>query len=69
VCWRTRVVWCVWCVMEMQLGTRNARCTPQMYIGVRFQKSGQIFEIWPDFRNLTRGVYLWPPQMSNIPPS
>jgi hypothetical protein len=30
---------------------------------------GQISKIWPDFQNLTRGVYLWPPQMSNIPPS
>ena len=26
------------------LDTRNARCTSQMYIGVRFQKSGQIYD-------------------------
>jgi hypothetical protein len=43
----------------------NAKCTmypPNVH-------RGQISKIWPDFRNLTRGVYLWPPQMSNIPPS
>ena len=29
---------------------------------------GQISKIWPDFRNLTRGVYLWPPPQCQIYP-
>jgi hypothetical protein len=41
----------------------NAQCTPEMYLGSDFWKSGQIFEIWP-------GGYIFdPPPMSNIPPS
>ena len=55
VTWNVRWPCLVWKVEWPQ-------CTPQMYIGVRFRKSGQIFKIWP-------GGYIYdPPKCQIYPP-
>ena len=50
------------CTMTLVWKVEWPQCTPQMYIGVRFRKSGQIFKIWP-------GGYIYdPPKCQIYPP-